>query len=348
MSDPQDAIYKTIIQQMINGKVVPLLGAGVNLCERPEGECFKPDAFQYLPSGVELAEHLANRFYYQESENAREDVIKILRKVCPDLAESDPTLFEKTVERLVKLTVETKNLVRISQYIDIVVGSASLYDELHAIFDAEYPPTSLHTFLATLPNILREKGHTPKYPLIVTTNYDDLLERAFKEADEPFDVVTYIAEGPDRGKFLHWPYQGDVELIEKPNEYDKISIEQRSVILKLHGTVDRKQKDKDSFVITEDHYIDYLTLTNIGKRIPAPLLAKLRTSHFMFLGYSLTDWNLRVILHRIWTSQALRYNSWAIQVNPNQLDKKFWNKKNVDIIEVPLDKFLKRISNYLQ
>lgn len=348
MTDPLDTIYKTIIDRMIRGKVVPLLGAGVNLCERPEDECFRPDASQYLPSGVELAEHLANQFYYEESENARDDVVKTLRKVSPDLAESDPSLFEKAVDSIVKLTGEKKNLVRISQYIDIIVGSASLYDELHSIFDAEYPPTRLHTFLATLPKFLREKGHTPRYQLIVTTNYDDLLERAFNEADEPYDVVTYIAEGPSRGKFLHWPYQGNVKLIENPNMYGEISTEQRSVILKLHGTVNREEKEKDSFVITEDHYIDYLTRTNISNLIPAPLVATLRNSHFMFLGYSLSDWNLRVILHRIWTSQALTYKSWAIQMNPNQLDKQFWNKKNVDIIEVPLEKFLNRISDHLQ
>ena len=30
--------------------------------------------------------------------------------------------------------------------------------------------------------------------LCVTMNYDDSLERAFQEADEPYDLVTYIAE----------------------------------------------------------------------------------------------------------------------------------------------------------
>jgi hypothetical protein len=30
------------------------------------------------------------------------------------------------------------------------------------------------------------------------------------------------------------------------------------------------------------------------------------------------DWNLRVILHRIWGQQALAYKSWAIQKDPSE------------------------------
>ena len=59
-------------------------------------------------------------------------------------------------------------------------------------------------------------------------------------------------------------------------------------------------------MITEDHYIDYLTKTDIGELLPAELLGQARReSHFLFLGYSMRDWNLRVILHRIWGQQAL-------------------------------------------
>ena len=80
-----------------------------------------------------------------------------------------------------------------------------------------------------------------------------------------------------------------------------LSLDDRSVILKIHGAVDRSSPDgeDDSFVITEDHYIDYLTRTDLANLVPITLAAKLRRSHFLFLGYSLRDWNLRVILHRI-------------------------------------------------
>ena len=36
------------------------------------------------------------------------------------------------------------------------------------------------------------------------------------------------------------------------------------MILKIHGAVDRDEPKEDSFVITEDNYIDYLTATDVA------------------------------------------------------------------------------------
>ena len=42
--------------------------------------------------------------------------------------------------------------------------------------------------------------------MIVSTNYDANLERAFDEENEPYDLAVYIASGPDEGHFLHFPF----------------------------------------------------------------------------------------------------------------------------------------------
>jgi hypothetical protein len=199
-----------------------------------------------------------------------------------------------------------------------------------------------------VPAILRESGPTPRYPLIVTTNYDDLLERAFDAEGEPFDLVSYVAEGDDRGKFWHRGPDGDGRLIDKPNKYRGLSVDERTVILKIHGAVDRFNAERDSFVITEDHYIDYLTHTDIANLVPVTLAAKLRKSHFLFLGYGLRDWNLRVILHRIWGEQKLTYRSWAIQRDPEPLDQEFWHKRDVDILNLRLEDYVTALSEYLR
>ena len=39
------------------------------------------------------------------------------------------------------------------------------------------------------------------------------------------------------------------------------------------------------------------------------LVEKLRRCHFLFLGYELQDWNVRVILHRIWGEQKVAAKS---------------------------------------
>jgi hypothetical protein len=82
--------------------------------------------------------------------------------------------------------------------------------------------------------------------------------------------------------------------------------------------------------------------------VPVTLAAKLKKSHFLFLGYGLRDWNLRVILHRIWGEQKLTYKSWAIQLDPHEIEKKFWNKRDVDIIGVNLDDYVAELDKRIQ
>jgi len=308
MPDALDTHFQLILKALVDGRLVPFFGAGVNLCGRPQGITWQLG--QYVPSGGELSEYLANSFGYPASDKW--------------------------------------DLVRVSQYIAVVSGTGPLYEELHKLFNADYPPTHLHQFFATLPAILRDKGYPSRYQLIVTTNYDDVMERALTAAGESFDVVTFAAEGEERGKFWHFPPGGEAILIEKPNEYRDLSLDRRTVILKIHGAVDRVNPERDSYVITEDDYIDYLTRTDISSLVPVTLAAKLRKSNFLFLGYGLRDWNLRVILHRIWGEQKLSYKSWAIQLQPSVIDQQFWRKRDVDILDIDLENYIAALSERVQ
>jgi DNA-binding SARP family transcriptional activator len=194
---------------------------------------------------------------------------------------------------------EDRTLPRIAQYVAVMKGSGPLYDELHDLLTEDLEPTAVHRFFASLPSLLRERG--APHQLIVTTSFDTALERAFAEAGERFDVVCYLAAGRNRGRFYHISPRGDATVIELPNTYAaELSLEQRTVILKLHGQVERTTERKwESFVVTEDDYIDYLARSDLSNAVPVTLAAKLRRSHFLFLGYTMADWNLRVILHRL-------------------------------------------------
>jgi hypothetical protein len=281
---------------------VPLLGAGANLCDRGEGQLFEKG--KLLPSGGELAAYLAREYGYPD-----DDI----------------------------------DLVRISQYIAVEAGEAHLYKELRDLFVQRYAPSGLHRFLAAIPRMMRESGRTPYYQLIVTTNYDDVLEEALRDEGEPFDVVTYVEA---EGSFIHCPHGEPATVIEpgRANEYTVAMAEddderlERTVVMKIHGAVDRGDPDADSFVITEDDYIEYLTRADISRLVPVNLVTKLKNSHILFLGYSLRDWNLRVILHRIWGEQKLskKWTPWAIQWQPDPLEKEFWNMRGVRIVDVRL------------
>jgi DNA-binding SARP family transcriptional activator len=231
-------------------------------------------------------------------------------------------------------------LPRVAQYIAVMRGSGPLYDELHALLEANRPPTPVHRFFAALPPLLRERG--APHQLIVTTSYDLALERAFLDVGEEFDVVSYLATGRNRGKFCHVGPDGTGTLIEVPNTYaTELSLERRTIILKLHGQVGQTADDRqwESFVVTEDDYIEYLAQSEVASVVPVALGAKLRRSHFLFLGYTMADWNLRLLLHRLWGDQPLSYRSWAVQPEPMPLEREFWRRRDVDVLEIPLERY---------
>jgi DNA-binding SARP family transcriptional activator len=238
------------------------------------------------------------------------------------------------------------SLPRVAQYVAVMKGSGPLYDELHTLLDADAAPTPIHRFFASLPPVLRDRG--VPHQLLVTTSYDLALETAFLEAGEEFDVVSYLAAGPNRGKFCHISPNGAGRLIDLPNTYaTELSLEERTVILKLHGQVDRSvDREWESFVVTEDDYIDYLSRSDVAGAVPVALAAKLRRSHFLFLGYRMSDWNLRVILNRLWSDQPLSYRSWAVQPNAHPLEREFWRRRDVDVHELPLDRYVETLAGY--
>jgi hypothetical protein len=306
-----DRHYALVAGFLANAEVVPFLGAGANLCDRPDEAAWAPGRF--APSGGELARTLAERSLYPDR----------------DL-----------------------DLLRISQYVDATLGERQLYRYLHSIFDSDYPPTSLHRLLARLPPVLRERG--AQQPLVLTSNYDDLVERALADAGEPFDVVWYEAKrGPSQGRFVHRTPTGDVVPIDRPNKYTGLDLAERSVILKLHGAIDRTDANRDSYVITEDSYIDYLVRGDVGEQIPFALRERMADSHFLFLGYSLRDWNLRVILNRIWGTQQLDLKSWAVQREPadagvRQVEEALWRDRgDIELLYVPLHEYVDRLEHVL-
>ena len=237
-------------------------------------------------------------------------------------------------------------LPRIAQYVAVMKGSGPLYDELHALLDADATPTAIHRFFASLPPMLRKRD--VQHQLLVTTSYDLALEAALLEAGEEFDVVSYIAAGPQRGKFCHIGPNGAGRVIDLPNTYaSELSLESRTVILKLHGQVDRgPEREWESFVVTEDDYIDYLAHAGLGGALPVSLAAKLRRSHFLFLGYTMADWTLRVVLNRMWSDQPLTYRSWAVQPEPMPLEREFWRRRDVEVHELPLEQYTAVLARY--
>src|SRR4029078_12977186 len=122
-------------------------------------------------------------------------------------------------------------------------------------------------------------------------------------------------------------------IIEVPNMYaTELSLERRTVILKMRGQADPSEDTtRDSFVVTEDDYIDYLGRADVASGVPVGLAAALRRSHFLFLGYTVRDWHLRLVLGRVGGDDPVAYRSWAVQPNPGPAEHELWRRRDVHL-----------------
>jgi hypothetical protein len=130
-------------------------------------------------------------------------------------------------------------------------------------------------FFATDDQILNSRAHEKlvqlDFPLIYTTNYEDVIERAFR---------------------LHEPkYHKEVKVIANIDDLQQLTPD-ASQVIKFHGTFD----DDESLVLTESSYFDRL-------EFESPLDIKLRADmlgrSLLFIGYSFSDINIRLMLYKL-------------------------------------------------
>lgn len=174
-----------------------------------------------------------------------------------DRAKQRSFLPSKVVERdLRTLLKDSSKYLSVAQELEELMG-AQFRDELvRALREAKAQPSTAHRILPDLP-----------LSLIVTTNYDKLVEQAYFERGSWLPVYTY----EDADDFV-----------------DALWSKER-FILKAHGDLDRKK----TMVITQKDYRK-LVRTEFGYRY---VVANVFMSHtVLFLGVSLRDPELALFL----------------------------------------------------
>jgi hypothetical protein len=299
---PYEDHYVEIIKAMLEGTVVPLLGAGVRGAS---------------PTTDHLAEPLAERF------------------------ETKPS-----------------GLAAVAQQVAVTRGERRLHAAIKDLVVAESSPTEVELFLSEFPGILRQLGLRPAHQLIVSANYDTGLERAFEDANEPFDYAVYKA---DSGRFVHVPWgeqawEPSATTVLEPRRYVDFPIDdegqlERTIIVKINGGPDGSEGGvawRNNYVVTEDDYIDYLPTHNVQDHIPIQILDKLAGSRCLFLGYVLRNWNARVFLRRIWRGNPISENSWAIEDEPDLLEKASWSAVGrVELLTAALPDYVTELRSML-
>ncbi|HJQ71737.1 MAG TPA: SIR2 family protein [Blastocatellia bacterium] len=271
----------------------------------------------------------------------KDHFMTILRSILPDDVEDNLAhiIIHQELNEYKDLTnVSLLNLARVAQYIRYRVDFTELIDHLRNILpdDAREPSPLLRT-LARLP-----------FGLIVTTNYDRLMERALEEAGRK---EVYSLHQPTKG---FSPAQ-QARIPDELADFQTAIKEKNGVVLyKIHGTfAGDKESDQSHIIITEEDYIDFLNIIgreNVG--IPNTVKATMVNSTLLFLGYSLEDWDFRTIYKGLIESLPDHQQriSFAIQKDPPEFWENFWQDKKVVIYNVDLYEFAaeleERYENY--
>jgi hypothetical protein len=318
---PDEAHYREVVQGI--GNLVVYLGFEANADDHPgpwEADSGVP------PDDRDLAAYLAER-----SE---------MNAVSPDLA-------------------------TVAQYYQ-AVRTTELYSSLRRSLrlTEDSRPGPVHTYLAGLPQRLASSGFKQRFQMIVTPKYDAALERAFREAGEPFDVAVYVAPHEEdgymvRGAFIHLPWTGPPsKAIDEPNTYDRFPIRaeadgptlQRTIIVRINGAVEDELEHfpPRNYVITEDDYIDYLGGRSAEAVVPTQILAMLMRADHLFLGYRIADWRLRVFLRLVRKGPKVAGGgSWAIEREPDILERELWKQAVVELRQCDLTGYLKGLHDHL-
>jgi hypothetical protein len=124
-----------------------------------------------------------------------------------------------------------------------------------------------------------------------------------------------------------------------------------TVIFKMHGSIVPKNDEWDSFVITEEDYVDFLARLSAKLAIPPLFSPCFSERSLLFLGYNLRNWSLRVVLRNLSRYFARRggseneeeMSSWAVEDDLTELEVRLWNKRGVIPYQVGIDEFVNKL-----
>lgn len=254
-----------------------------------------------------------------------------------------PTARELSKDLAAKCALEWHEYVPLSTtafYYEFFYDRASLNRFLTDRITAPGIPPA--TTIETLVQIIGRLEDRGKKCLVVTTNYDQQFEKAYYTARkrEPGVIIYRGANDPSvKGVRLH-------DRLSGPPEYWFPS--KPTYLYKMHGCI--SDPGEQNLVITEEDYINFLTNSlsqDENKRLLHYVRGRLALSTVLFIGYSLSDWNFRVLFKA--TAEDKSTTSFAVQLNTPSSDTlertrqqalvKFWGLRRIDIINAEAAQF---------
>jgi hypothetical protein len=196
---------------------------------------------------------------------------------------------------------DARNLQRVSLCYERDNGRNQLVEEIRRAVDENTKPSSAVRALAALP-----------FPLVITTNYDTLFERALRRCDEDKEPHVGVY---NPGRESRTP---DYPVGQQPSP-------KRPFLFKMHGDVN----SPESIVVTDEDYITFILRMNAAEGfhpLPQTFLYQLSRCPTLFVGYSLLDYNLRLLFRSLrWKLDLAQHPlSYSVDVHPDPLVSDVW------------------------
>lgn len=213
----------------------------------------------------------------------------------------------------------------IAEYVGDRAGRAELWQESRkSLLTDGVMHSVVFDFLARLPGT----------SLIVTTNYDLLLEEIFFQLGKPFHLLYYQRDGPYEGHFLHRDLSGAIRLIEEPDHVRRFQGEAH-VVVKLDGGIAWDERMPESVVITPSD--SHAAAGRLPGALPFAVRTELEQRSMLVMGSSLRDPHVQRLVR--WAAKHRR--AWAIQSDSRGAGwEGFWSESGVDLLFCDLNHFI--------
>jgi len=195
-------------------------------------------------------------------------------------------------------TEDSGHLQRVALFFEIERSRRQLVDAVREAVQVDKRPSPMVRALAEL-----------EFPLVITTNYDQLFEDALAAAGKRPRVAVYTPE------------------LEPTTDY-RDPTPDSPVVFKIHGDVDRPE----SLVVTDEDYIQFvLRMSNKDPYDPVPLTLKFYLTGWttLFVGYSLLDYNLRLLFKTLrWKIDSANLpDMYSVDYHPDPLIFDVWHNQ---------------------
>jgi hypothetical protein len=193
---------------------------------------------------------------------------------------------------------DPSNLQRVALFYEIARSRRQLVDAVIDTVQTGKRPSPMLRALAEL-----------AFPLVITTNYDQLFESALIAIGKPPRVEVYTPN------------------LEPTADYRDPTAES-PVVFKIHGDIMRPE----TIVITDEDYIQFvLRMSNKDPYDPVPLTLKYYLTGWttLFVGYSLLDYNLRLLFKTLrWKIDSASVpDMYSVDYHPDPLIFDVWHNQ---------------------